>query len=209
MSITNTQEPAHDLAPKSKKRRNRKKIITVMSILLILICLSAASYAAYKMLLGPSDGIVVNSISDNHVKSVSAPELEQFDGSYVYFAHPATFVLQPPSKDDVNNLETHTFIASGMMNKILTVIVTKLPSAKLEDDSSYLMRNLHPETYKLSAQTVQGEKVVVALNSKDAQQAAFWVHGGKLLTFTISSVTINSQETAQEYQKMLESVRWR
>jgi len=180
---------------------------------IVLAVLGAVSYVAYRMLIGPSEGTVAGIIPDNTVQPAAAPELEQFEGTYLTFAYPGNYVVRPPSSDDTHNLETHTFVASGMMHKILTVTVTSLPSGKLEDDTSYYMRSLHPETYQLKPEVIQGEKVVVAVDAKDSQEAAFWVHksanGVNLLTFTVSSVTVGSAATAQEYQKMLESVRWR
>jgi hypothetical protein len=197
------------------KGRRRRKIVIILSVLLVFaVILGGLGYAASQMLLGPSEGTIVNSDPYARTRAAApAVELEQFEGTYVTFAYPDSYTVQPPSKDNANSLETHTFVASGMMSKILTITVTKLPSGKLEDDASYYMRSLHPETYSLKPQMIQGDKVVLALDAKNSQQAAFWAHntkdGGKLLTFTISSVSINSAETAQEYQKMLESIRWR
>ena len=206
--------------------------------LLIMILISVSifggiGYIVARMLVGPSEGTIVNSISDA-APAKRAVELEQFEGLYVTFALPNSFKPQLAKQEEANNpniFETHTFIASGMMNKILTLTVTKLPTGKLEDDASYYMRSLHPETYKLTPQVISGEKVIVAVSSKDSQQSAFWAHvtsasqtprasqatptaaglqaGNKLLTFTISSVSIDSQATAVEYKAMLNSIKWR
>lgn len=208
-----TKVPADNNESKPPKKRKRsKKLVICLVVLLLIAAIGGAGYAGLQMLTGPAEGTIMNALPPEAPKTPPV-ELEQYDGTYISFVHPNTYELQPPNKDDTNSLETHTFIASGMMNKILTVTVTKLPSGKLEDDASYYMRSLHPETYQLKPQTLQGEKVVVALNQKDSQQSAFWVHkstgGNKLLTFTLSSVSINSAATANEYQKMLESVRWR
>ncbi|HEX8182538.1 MAG TPA: hypothetical protein VF575_02960 [Candidatus Saccharimonadales bacterium] len=195
--------------PKKPKRSLRNKFKRSIVLLFVTAGLAGVVYICAQMLVGPSEGIIVNAIPENPSQTQSAVELEQFEGVHMTFAYPNTYQVQPATKDNSNSLETHLLRASGMMSKILTVTVVALPSGRLEDDASYLMRSLHPETYKLTPQTIQGEKVIVALNEKDSQQAAFWVHQGKLLTFTITSVTINSEATAGEYQKMLESVRWR
>jgi len=195
-----------------KKPRNRRRKIIVSILLIMLLITGGATFALIRIMMGPAEGVVINSFPEAR-STEPVVELEQFEGKFFTFAYPNTYVVQPQRKDDTNNLETNTFIASGMMNKILTVTVTSLPSGKLEDDASYYMRSLNLQTYQMKAQSAQGERVVVALNTKDSQQAAFWVHksasGNMLLTFAVSSVSINSQATAQEYQTMLESIRWR
>ena len=196
----------------TKKPRNRRRKIIISILVIMLLMTGGATFALIKIMMGPAEGVVINSFPEAR-STEPVVELEQFEGKYLTFAYPNTFVVQPQRKDDTNNLETNTFIASGMMSKILTVTVTNLPSGKLEDDASYYMRSLNPQTYQMKPLTIQNEKVVVALNTKDSQQAAFWVHksasGNRLLTFAVSSVSINSQATAQEYQTMLESIRWR
>lgn len=202
-------DTAIQLTPKQPKSRKRKfaKWLTIFAVLSIM--LGAGGYAASQMLIGPSEGVIVNAVPEFRSRAVPAVEYEQYEGTYLTFAYPNTYKVQPANKDNPNGLETHTLIASGLMSKIVTVTASRLPSGRLEDDASYYMRTLNPQTYKITPQTIQGEKVMVALNAKDSQQSAFWAHGGKLLTFTISSISINSEATMQEYQKMLESVRWR
>ena len=225
----NTNE--HKLNENAVPKRRWLKVS--ISIFIILSFLGGLGYIAANMLVGPSEGTIVNSIPDA-APAKRAVELEQFEGLYVTFALPSSFKPQPAKQDEANNpnsLETHTFVASGLMNKVLTLTVTKLPTGKLEDDSSYYMRSLHPEIYKLIPQVISSEKVIVAESSKDSQQSAFWVHaispaqipkssqatptaaglqaGNKLLTFTISSVSIDSQATADEYKAMLNSIKWR
>jgi hypothetical protein len=201
-----------DTQPAKRKRSKRKIIVRLLVTLFVLALLVGAGFVAYQMLIGPSEGTIAANIPDKNPQP-AAPELEQFEGTYFTFAYPNSYTIQPVTKDDTHNLETHTFIAAGLKHKILTLTVTNLPSGKLEDDTSYYMRSLHPETYTMKPQVIQGDKVVVARSTQDYQQAAFWPHvtkdGGKLLTFSISTVTLDSNNTDQEYQKMLESVRWR
>ena len=190
-----------------RPKRRLKKLFLVL--LIILSILGSIGYIVARMLVGPSEGTIVNAIPDA-APAKRAVELEQFEGLYVTFALPNSFKPQPAKQDEANNpssLETHIFVASGLMNKVLTLTVAKLPTGKLEDDASYYMRSLHPETYKLTPQIISGEKVIVAVSSKDSQQSAFWAHattasqtsktsqaaptvagrqaGNKLLTFTI------------------------
>jgi len=194
------------------KPRNRRRKIALICTLLFFCVVGVGGILLVKLMMGPAEGTVINSFPEAR-STEPVVQLEQFEAKFLTFAYPNTYELQPQNKDNVNNLETHTFIASGMMNKILTVTITSLPSGKLEDDASYYMRSLRPEIYQLKPLTIGNERVIIAVNAKDSQQAAFWAHkspnGNKLLTFTMSSVSINSKETATEYQKMLESISWR
>lgn len=213
VSEESTAEDSTAEAPATSGRKpgRRKKLVGWLVVLIVLAGLAGIGYAILRMIAGPSEGTIVNSIPPP--PKAATIQLEQFDGTNFSFAHPENYTLRPDKQTDPNSLETETFIASGMISKLLTITVSRLPSGKLEDDASYYMRSIHPETYKLSTQTIQGEKVMVALNSQDYQQAAFWVHktaaGTKMLTFAISSISIDSAVTGQEYQHMLESIRWK
>lgn len=199
------------MAESTAPKRRRKKAIILGTLLVLLAGLTAAGFGVYRMMIGPAQGTVI--AEPGAVSSPPpAPELEQFDGTYVSFVHPASYVQQPPQSDNNHTLETHIFLAAGMMSKVLTLTVTNLPSGRLEDDASYYMRSLHPEIYRISMQTIAGDKVALAMDSRDNQESAFWVHktpsGPELLTFTLTTASINSQATGDEYQKMLQSVTW-
>ncbi len=183
---------------------------------MVLITLGVLCFFGYRMMTEPAEGIIVNSSDAVQAPKQPVVQLEQFDGKNFSFAHPDSYVLRqnrPGDNNNPNSLESYNFVMSGMISKLLTVTVTALPSGKLEDDPSYSMRLLHSETYQAKPQTLQGEKVVVIQDKKDYQLVAFWAHtsGGskKLLTFAINSISMDTSNTDTEYQKMLDSIRWR
>jgi hypothetical protein len=110
-----------------------------------------------------------------------------------------------------SQLESHSFISSGIVSKVLTVIITKLPSGKFDDDPSYYMRTQNSARYKMKAMVVKNETVVTFTDtsSEQYQQAAFWVHAGKLLTFTMTGVASDKPAMTAEFNDMVRSISWR
>lgn len=202
---TDTNTPVQTVQP-AKRRSKWKKRLIVLTVLTALF--GGSGYAVVKVLSGPSEGTVFS--SSPPVAPPAAVELEQFDGTYISFARPMNYKLQPPPKvPEITALETHSFITTGIMRKTVSATVTNFPSGRLDDDASYYMRKINPDKYVLTPQTIKGEKVVVTSSKSENLLVAFWPHGGKLLTFTMTGTTTDANATTDEYQKMLESVSWR
>lgn len=177
-------------------------------LLLVVVVVGFIGYRSVQSLLGPARGTVVTTVPV--APQVPPPvELEQFDGKYLSFARPITYELRTPKQAGSNSLESNTFISSGMVSKVLLVTVTSLPSGRLEDDPSYSMRTLNSDRYKIREIKVKGEKVMIAADATEHQQTAFWPHGGKLLTFTLTGLSTDTAAVSEEYEKMLQSVAWR
>lgn len=187
-------------------RKSRKRAALIV-LLVLLIIVSGIAYAANKLLTGPSNGTIVNNLPV--VSSPSAIELQQFDGTHFSFVHPMTYVEQK-LKPEAAVLESRSFVSSGMLRKVLTAAVTSLPSGKLEDDPSYTMRQQNPDKYQMKYIVVKNERVAIAtsVTSQEFQQTAFWPHGGKLLTFTMTGVTVEPKAMAAEHEAMVNSVSW-
>ncbi|MDB5181776.1 MAG: hypothetical protein JWP13_539 [Candidatus Saccharibacteria bacterium] len=195
-------------APTTPRKRSRKRK-GLIALVVVLLVLGAGIYGAQRFLTGPSVGTAVSSLP---AASRTTPiELEQFDGTTFSFVHPMTYMKQAtkPAPNSVN-LESHTFVSSGMTSKVLTATVSKLPSTKLEDDPSYSMRAQNPDRYKIKSVVLKNEKVMIATNSdgQQFQQTAFWVHGDKLLTFTMTGTATNTQAMTAEYQDMIGTISW-
>lgn len=176
---------------------------------IVLLALGGSVYGAQRFMSGPAVG---NSISSLPSATKSTPiELEQFDGTLFSFVHPMSYIEQVTKPAaNATSLESRTFISSGMVSKVLVVTVSKLPSGKLEDDSSYAMRQQNPDKYKLQSTVIKNEKVMLATNSdgQQYQQTAFWPHGDKLLTFTMTGTASNIPAMTAEYQDMIGTISW-
>jgi hypothetical protein len=197
-------------SPPVKKRKSHKKLIALGIFLLIVGGLGGAAYAFRRTLASPSVGSVVSTLpaSANQRKI----ELAQYDGTTFSFVHPMTYIEQTSKQPPIaNELESHTFVSSGIISKLLTIIVSKLPSGKLEDDASYYMRTQNSAKYKMKTSVIKNEKVVIFTTSdtQQYQQTAFWAHGGKLLTFTMTGVASDVPAMTVEYNDMVNSITWR
>jgi hypothetical protein len=73
------------------------------------------------------------------------------------------------------------------------------------------MRAQNPDKYKITSAVLKNEKVMIAANSdsQQYQQTAFWVHGGKLMTFTMTGVASNTTAMTAEFQDMIGTISWR
>ncbi len=180
----------------------------MLVMLLVIAGTVGAGYRAAQAMFEPAEGTVVTTIP--LAKPVAPPiELEQFDGKHLSFARPVTYAAQSTRKPESNSLESATFIASGMASKVLIMTVASLPSGRLEDEASYIMRTLHPDRYKITEVKAKGEKVMVAVNAAENQTTAFWPHGNKLLMLTLTGISTDTPVVQEEYHKMLQSVSWR
>lgn len=194
--------------PAPKRKKSRKKKFIVLFIVLGLI--GGSGYMLSRTLTGPAVGTAVSSLPNTTRQQPI--ELEQFDGTTFSFVHPITYVEQNiKAQPNPNNLESRTFISTGMVSRVLTITVSKLPSNKLEDDASYTMRAQNPSKYQMRPAVLKNEKVVVATSSdgQQYQQVAFWAHEGKLMTFTMSGMATNTQAMTAEYNEMIGTISWR
>lgn len=191
------------------KKKSRKKLF--FSILLVSsLLLAGAGYTATRIMTGPAVGTIVQTMP--MATRPERIELKQFDGTHISFALPVTYIEQTVRRQpNPSELESRTFVSSGMASKVLTIIVSKLPSGKLEDDASYLMRTQDKTKYLLQEIVVKNEKVSIFTNAdtQQMQQTAFWVHQGKLLSFTLAGTAVDTEATKAEYRSMVETIGWR
>lgn len=196
--------------PKKPRRKLRKRWVVLIVLFILLAAAAGGAYAARKTLTSPAVGNVVSTLPP--VTRDSDVELQQYDGTAISFVEPMTYIEQAGKGQQLpNQIESHTFISSGVVSKVVTVTVSKLPSGRLEDDSSYYMRTQNPAKYKMKAIVVKNETVVIFRNTdtQQYQQTAFWAHAGKLLTFNMSGVANDIPGMTQEFNDMVNSVTWR
>lgn len=214
ISIQKTEKPARpQKAPKPvrirKKWPRKRKVLVTLAVLAVLA--GGGIYGANRTLTGPAVGTVVNTMPA--VTRKPQVELKQFDGTNFSLAMPVTFTEQavrPGTNSGTNNIETRTFMSNEMITQVLVTTVTKL-TGKLEEDPSYMLRTQDSSKYKMKSIVLKNEKVVIftANDTQQMQQTAFWPHGGRLLTMTLSGVATDVQVTTAQFDDMLTSVNWR
>lgn len=191
------------------KKKSRKKLFFII-LLITLVVLGGAGYGVTRIMTGPSVGTVVQTLPT--ITRPERVELKQFDGTHISFALPITYIEQSVRRQpSPSELEGRTFISSGMVSKVLTIVVSKLPSGRLEDDASYTMRMQDKAKYQLQEIVVKNEKVAIFTNTdtQQMQQTAFWAHKDKLLSFTLSGTATDVETTKAEYRSMVETLSWR
>ncbi len=196
--------PEENTPARTARTIRRRRLITA----LIGITAGAilAGYVA-RTLAGSASGTVVT----KHTASTSTPKHSSYyelDGDYLSFTYPDTFIARPNQEQGGATLQRNILYSNGAGILTLTVTVTSLPSGQLDDDPSYRMRTLHPETYALTPQTVQSEHVVIAKGIGSFEEVAFWPHAGKLATIALSGSTASVTATEAVYSHLLQSVTW-
>lgn len=203
-------QPAQPIAaPVKAKRKPRKKLIALLIFVVIILALGGAAYATRHTLTSPVKGSVVSTLPDDSKQS--QVQLDQYDGTNFSFVHPETYIEQnPKAAPPAGEIEAHTFISSGMNSEVLTLAVTNLPTGNLNDDGSYSMRAQNSAKYKMKTVVVKNEKVTVfsATDSQQYQQAAFWPHGGKLLTVALTGAASDVPGMTSEFNDMVNSITW-
>lgn len=129
-------------------------------------------------------------------------------GEYFEMTYPGVFDQVGQQKKDTVALEQYMLSSKGDPRRSVAISVRTLESNNLGDDSSYKLRLIHPQDYKLSQEKMAGETVAVMLKTDNTEATLFWAHQGKVLA--ISATTSNPSDSVEEYIKAIKpTVRWR
>jgi hypothetical protein len=189
---------------KTSRLRWRNRAVITLSLLVVS---GVAIGQVVRGLAGPAAGTTTTKQVSSTTKPKAASRY-RLDGDFLSLTYPDSFTVVPNQTIDASMLQKNLLHRSSGGSLSLTVVVTSLPSGRLDDDSSYLMRSLRPETYQIAPQTVQGERVVVATRQDSFEEVAFWSHAGKLATIALSGSTTDLAATRNLYQQVLQSVEW-
>lgn len=198
-----------DLATAMKRKPRKRRVVTVVLLLVVLV-LGAGIYLLRGNFTKPVEGKVVSS----EMPDANTPqtEQEQFDGATFSLVHPMQYIEQPTKTAPLpNEIESHIFVSSGMVSKVLTTVVVKLPSRKLEDNQSFYMRSQDSGKYHMKSTAIKGDNVVL-FSSNDGQQfqqSRYWAHGDKLLIISLTGQATDIPALTNECNDMVGSVTWR
>lgn len=192
-------------APRPKITRSRLRL--VITLLVVLVgCTTAAGYLAHG-LTGPAAGAVVSKQSGDDRQSQPAGNYT-LSGDYLSFSYPNSFTASPDQQLSSGMLQQNKLLSTSGGSKSLVVTVTSLPSGQLDDDPSFYMRSLHPQTYQLTKQTIGDDQVVIASRQGSFEEVAFWPHAGKLATIALSGTTTNQADALATFNQIVQSVGW-
>lgn len=194
--------------PAPRPRKSRKKWIVLGIVLVILALLGYGGYVVAKKMTGPAIGTIIQSAPDTAART--PVEQEEFDGTHFTFNHPITYIEQP-TKANPGDIEDRAFLSTGMQGGYITIVLSNFAGTTLDDNPSYSLRNGNPTKYQRKTVVVKNEQVVIFTSNdgQQLQQSAFWLHQGKLLTFSLTGIA-NDPTTAQsEFLSMVESLTWK
>jgi len=191
------------------KARQSKHLRGLAALLTVAAIGAGAATYLLRTMAGPAAGIVIASSRKPADETASkAPGYYELDGDYLSFSYANSFTVQPAQAASPAQLQQNRLLSTSGGTKSLVVTVTGLPSGLLDDEPSYRLRFMNPQTYKLQPQTIQGERVIVASRLDGFEEVAFWPHAGKLATIALSGTATNRATAEATYSRILHSVEW-
>ncbi|HSX00642.1 MAG TPA: hypothetical protein VLF67_00225 [Candidatus Saccharimonas sp.] len=197
------------IAPEKRRGGWGRMVVTST---MIGIGLGAGIAALYHFTDQPAQGKVTFAQAEASVMPTPTPlPTNSLGGLYVTMQYPGKFDQLSQLKPGPRDLETYmlsTRSAPTAPRVSMAVAVMTLPTGKLDDDPSYLMRKLRNTAYTPTPQTVGGEPAVLMASTDGQEQTLFWAHGQRELTVSITSN--GDAGTIDEAMKLaLASARWR
>lgn len=186
-----------------------KRLIVVLLAVVVVAGLIGAAGAAAKILRQPVQGTVLVTVPVQPVQDAAATSSQTHAGKYVSYTYPASYELQKLKPEQRAGLDNQILRASTPSTSLLLVTVSDLPSGRLEDDPSYLLRKSQPDAFTLKPITVQGEAAVLAESRREQSRIVFWPHGGKLLLVSLTGVYKDPQTTDAAVRQLVDSVSWK
>ncbi|MDB5170327.1 MAG: hypothetical protein JWO35_21 [Candidatus Saccharibacteria bacterium] len=192
-----------------------KKNLAILTVLLVVV---GAGIMAVRAVSAPSHGRITTSSSSK--LKISSPKqaipvapASEVQTPYFQLALPVGYKQQSSSQTVPGLLYQQTIIkASSAGSLIIAIAITPLGSG-LNDNSAYRLRTQDTARYKLTTQTVQGESIVIANDAGSSAVVAFWVHGDKLATISVTTGLQNpaANDNADELkalQPLLAAWQW-
>lgn len=124
---------------------------------------------------------------------------ERFEGKYVSFLHPAAYDVREV-QPDVVSVEKGLFVASGGSSRLIAFAVQDMEGKTLADIPSYQLRSVvKKDEYERSERKTEKFDATIFTKSKEGyERTAFILHGGILVTLSVSSQVFSDPKTIDE-----------
>ncbi len=183
--------------------------------LLTLFILIASGIAFGRIISAPSHGRITTSSSKFKASSPKPTTTPASDIQTEYFqiTLPAGYKQQARSQTVPGLLYQQTIIKPSMSGSLVISIAISSLGGGLSENTSYRLRTQDATRYKLATQVVQGDPVTITNDSQSASVVAFWPHGDKLATISITSglqnpTTDNNASEINALQPLLAAWQW-
>jgi hypothetical protein len=137
------------------------------------------------------------------------PATNTISGKSVELSYPSVFdAVANKSNDPGAKGDQYYLSTKSLSGRTMVVTAFVLASRKLEDDSSYKFRAMHPELYKMSTMKLGKEQGVIMSRVDKTEVTFFWVHGDRDLNIALTS-TDPKDDLAAWMQAMIPTIRWK
>jgi hypothetical protein len=183
----------------------KRWILVILTVLLV----SAVAYLIW-LFNQPAVGVVhvVKQEPTQAEKEALLPPI-RFEGKYVVFSYPSGYAKREVEPDTVS-LEKGTFVASGSSSRMLAFSVMDMRGKTLDDIPAFRLRSdVKRDVYEQGKKKVKDGSSTIIFTKKEEgyEKTAFILHGGLLLTLSVSSQAFADPERIEkDFQQILESV---
>jgi hypothetical protein len=187
--------------PRYQRRKSSRKRYVLLALGL---CIIAVVVGGYVWATSGNQG----EIAEMNQTAAPKPVTDQvYEGKLLRFTYKGTYQLKTvtPSGGD---LELASLRADTMYEKTLAVSVSPLPDNKPESNSSYNMRKVSPDTYKVRTLAVHGGTAIIFVKG-ESEQTAFVQRPGRIAVFSFTTTPGNFDDLQPEVDSLLHSLEWK
>lgn len=197
------------------KRRGHRRGNYILALAMLFVL--GAVWGLSRWLSSPAEGSTgqVSRLQPTaaKVQPTDAPDVAKVDTNpYYSLAVPAEFQVQAQQSTTPGLLHSQNIIKRGSMGSLLIAIAVKtMPEGDLGADPGYRLRANDPDRY---AKTMLSHGVVLMNDRDQAAIAAFWPHGDRMATISVSSGIDNpamdeNRDAVEALQTLLKGWQWR
>lgn len=191
----------------------RKRIVRLV-VLFCVVCLVSSGYVFTHYLTSPSQSKIttpnapVSSLSSTSTFNNTPVSVHNTYFSFTYPAAMHPYATQPLKNPQIANysygyrdIESWQLAISGQMYS----------DPSLSSDSAYNYRSQHPEQYKLTNTSINGQSVTIMTDMKDAgfSKVAFLLHGSAIVNVSLYGNDTSGTEILNSvFMQVLNSLQW-
>lgn len=186
--------------------KNLKVYGLIGSIVLILIVILIAISRQY--FDSPSPGMVSAQIVQTTAKASDTSLM--VEGKTFSFSYSSVFQPTSASSLAINDIEKFSFVANQSSPWNLSVIISNLPTGRIEDDGSYNYRKTNPKTYTEQAVSFNSNIMhIMTSNTGGYNKVVFIGHGNiEAVIALISNGSADSQKMDLALNQILSTWQW-
>ncbi len=186
----------------TEEKKSKKKVSLRVLIALIFVAIFAIGYFFWKMMNGPSLGVITYQNTGEFMPEES-PEKKVFSGEYVSFRYPFDFLER--NREMKNVLEQAYFEANAESGtRTLSYIVFPSGDRGL---SGLKLRESDPKRYKDTKETIAGVRVSVFSNDAEGfERTIYSVRPDRILALSYVAKNSSRDFSEAEWQEILSSI---